>query len=47
MVAATSIEEVRKKIEPYAKAGATRIIIPYVPCSTEPVAEFARFLQAW
>jgi alkanesulfonate monooxygenase SsuD/methylene tetrahydromethanopterin reductase-like flavin-dependent oxidoreductase (luciferase family) len=47
MVAATSIEEVRKRIEPYAEAGATRIIIPYVPCSTEPVAEFGRFLQSW
>jgi len=47
MIAATSIEEVKARLEPYTAAGATRFVIPYVPC-TEPVVEDARaFLRAW
>jgi len=42
-----SIEEIKEKLLPFAEAGATRLVIPYVPV-TEPVVEDARkFLQAW
>jgi alkanesulfonate monooxygenase SsuD/methylene tetrahydromethanopterin reductase-like flavin-dependent oxidoreductase (luciferase family) len=46
-VAATSAEEVRERVQPYVEAGATRIILPYVPCSDDAVAETKRFLEAW
>lgn len=47
VIAATSVEEVRERLKPFEEAGATRIIVPYVP-ATEPVSEDAeRFLRAW
>jgi len=47
LIAATSVEEVRQKIKPYADAGATRIILPYVPSSDNVVEEMERFISAW
>jgi hypothetical protein len=47
LIAATSVEEVRQKIRPYADAGATRIILPYVPSSDNVVEEMERFITAW
>jgi alkanesulfonate monooxygenase SsuD/methylene tetrahydromethanopterin reductase-like flavin-dependent oxidoreductase (luciferase family) len=47
VVPATSINEIKEKVAPFAEAGATRLVIPYVP-ATEPVIEDARrFLEAW
>jgi hypothetical protein len=47
VVPATSIKEVKEKVAAFAEAGATRLVIPYVPV-TEPVVEDARkFLEAW
>ncbi|MEK6562870.1 MAG: LLM class flavin-dependent oxidoreductase [Candidatus Binatota bacterium] len=47
VVPGTSIEEIKEKLLPIVEAGATRLVIPYVPV-TEPVVEDARkFLQAW
>jgi alkanesulfonate monooxygenase SsuD/methylene tetrahydromethanopterin reductase-like flavin-dependent oxidoreductase (luciferase family) len=47
MVAATSIEEVRDRLQPYTEAGATRLVIPYVPTTDDAVAESRRFLESW
>jgi alkanesulfonate monooxygenase SsuD/methylene tetrahydromethanopterin reductase-like flavin-dependent oxidoreductase (luciferase family) len=47
MVAATSAEEVVEQIQPYAAAGATRIILPYVAASQEVVGETKRFINYW
>jgi alkanesulfonate monooxygenase SsuD/methylene tetrahydromethanopterin reductase-like flavin-dependent oxidoreductase (luciferase family) len=47
MVAATSVEEIQEKIKPYAEAGATRIILPYVAQSTDVVGELRNFIIAW
>jgi alkanesulfonate monooxygenase SsuD/methylene tetrahydromethanopterin reductase-like flavin-dependent oxidoreductase (luciferase family) len=47
MVAATSGQEVRDRIQPYMEAGATRLIIPYVPITDDTVAEATAFLNAW
>jgi alkanesulfonate monooxygenase SsuD/methylene tetrahydromethanopterin reductase-like flavin-dependent oxidoreductase (luciferase family) len=47
LVAATSVEEVRGKLEPYREAGATRIILPYVPASQDVVGEMKQFIEAW
>ncbi|HVR88478.1 MAG TPA: LLM class flavin-dependent oxidoreductase [Candidatus Limnocylindria bacterium] len=46
-IAATSVDEVRERIGPYAEAGATRLIIPFVPCGDDPGSEAERFLRAW
>jgi alkanesulfonate monooxygenase SsuD/methylene tetrahydromethanopterin reductase-like flavin-dependent oxidoreductase (luciferase family) len=47
MVAASSIEEVRDRLQPYTEAGATRLVIPYVPTSDDAVSECRRFLESW
>lgn len=46
-IAATSIAEVKQRLRPFAEAGVTRLILPYVP-ATDPVIEDARrFVEAW
>jgi alkanesulfonate monooxygenase SsuD/methylene tetrahydromethanopterin reductase-like flavin-dependent oxidoreductase (luciferase family) len=47
VIPATSISEIKERLKPFAEAGATRLIVPYVPVS-EPVIEDARrFVEAW
>jgi alkanesulfonate monooxygenase SsuD/methylene tetrahydromethanopterin reductase-like flavin-dependent oxidoreductase (luciferase family) len=47
MAAATSAEQVVEQIQPYAAAGATRIILPYVAASEDVVGEMKRFINYW
>jgi alkanesulfonate monooxygenase SsuD/methylene tetrahydromethanopterin reductase-like flavin-dependent oxidoreductase (luciferase family) len=47
LVAATSAAEVVEQIKPYADAGATRIILPYVAASADVVAELKNFIRFW
>jgi len=47
LIAATSAQEVLEQIEPYAKAGATRIILPYVSASDDVVGEVKDFMGFW
>ena len=47
MVAATSAPEVVEQIKPYAEAGATRIILPYVAASDDVVGELKSFINYW
>jgi alkanesulfonate monooxygenase SsuD/methylene tetrahydromethanopterin reductase-like flavin-dependent oxidoreductase (luciferase family) len=47
IVAARSMDDVQDKLAPYAEAGATRIIIPYVPNSPDVVGEMKKFIAAW
>jgi len=47
VIAAASIREVRHKLRPYEEAGATRVILPYVPASEHPVEEIKNFISAW
>jgi alkanesulfonate monooxygenase SsuD/methylene tetrahydromethanopterin reductase-like flavin-dependent oxidoreductase (luciferase family) len=47
VIPGTSIGEIRDRLAPFVEAGATRLIVPYVPV-TEPVIEDARrFIEAW
>jgi alkanesulfonate monooxygenase SsuD/methylene tetrahydromethanopterin reductase-like flavin-dependent oxidoreductase (luciferase family) len=47
VIPATSVKEIKERLQPFAEAGATRLIVPYVPVS-EPVIEDARrFVEAW
>ena len=47
LIAATSAEEVVEQIRPYADAGATRIILPYVAASDDIVSEMKTFIEFW
>src|SRR5919109_1493459 len=47
LVAATSTGEVVEQIKPYSAAGATRIILPYVPASEDVVGEMKSFIHYW
>lgn len=47
LVAAASAAEVRERVGPYWEAGATRIILPYVPASEDVVGEMKSFIEAW
>jgi hypothetical protein len=47
LVAATSAREVMEQIRPYAAAGATRIILPYVAVSGDVVGELKDFISCW
>lgn len=47
LVPATSVGEIQEKIRPYADAGATRIILPYVSASSDVVGEVKSFIAAW
>jgi alkanesulfonate monooxygenase SsuD/methylene tetrahydromethanopterin reductase-like flavin-dependent oxidoreductase (luciferase family) len=47
VVAAKSVAELKEKLRPYEQAGATRIILPYVPNSPDVVGEMRRFITSW
>src|SRR3990167_3648722 len=47
VVPGTSIREIKEKLLPFAEAGATRLVIPYVPVTEPDVEEARRFVQAW
>ncbi len=47
LVAATSAQEVVEQVKPYAEAGATRIILPYVAASDDVVGELKNFIKYW
>jgi hypothetical protein len=47
VIPATSVEEVKDRLAPFAEAGLTRLSVPYVP-AVEPHGEDARrFIEAW
>jgi hypothetical protein len=47
VIPGTSIKEIKDRLAPFVEAGATRLIVPYVPV-TEPVTDDARkFIDAW
>lgn len=47
LMPATSVAEIQERIRPYAEAGATRIILPYVSASDDVVGEIKSFIGAW
>jgi alkanesulfonate monooxygenase SsuD/methylene tetrahydromethanopterin reductase-like flavin-dependent oxidoreductase (luciferase family) len=47
LIAATSAREVVEQLKPYADAGATRIILPYVAASDDVVGELKSFIGHW
>lgn len=47
MIPATSAVEVKDGLKPYFAAGATRVIVPYVPSTSRPIEETLEFVRAW
>lgn len=47
LVAATSVKEIQERIRVYFEAGATRVILPYVPAAEDVVAEMKNFISGW
>ena len=46
VVAGESVEEVLARVQAYREAGATRVILPYVPCTDDVVEEIREFILA-
>ena len=47
VIPATSVQEIKNRLQPFVDAGGDRLIVPYVP-ATEPVIDDApRFVDAW
>ena len=47
LIAATSAHEIVEQIRPYAAAGATRIILPYVAATDDVIEEMKSFIEKW
>lgn len=47
VVAATSLDEVKRRLVDYERAGATRIIVAFLPTTNDPMSEVTRLLEAW
>ena len=47
VIAGTSMAEIRERLHPFAEAGVTRLIIPYVPVTDPVIDDARRFLETW
>jgi alkanesulfonate monooxygenase SsuD/methylene tetrahydromethanopterin reductase-like flavin-dependent oxidoreductase (luciferase family) len=47
VIPATSVKEIKERLKPFAEAGATRLIVPYVPVSEPVIDDARRFVEAW
>ena len=47
VIPGTSIKEIRDRLQPFVDAGATRLIIPYVPVTEPVIGDARRFVEAW
>ncbi|MDE0354867.1 MAG: LLM class flavin-dependent oxidoreductase [Deltaproteobacteria bacterium] len=47
LVAGESVAEVLDQVQAYGEAGATRVILPYVPCTDDVVGEIRDFIEAF
>lgn len=47
MIPATSTAQVKEGLKPYFTAGATRVIVPYVPSTQRPIEETLEFVRSW
>jgi alkanesulfonate monooxygenase SsuD/methylene tetrahydromethanopterin reductase-like flavin-dependent oxidoreductase (luciferase family) len=47
VIPATSVAEIKERLEPFVEAGATRLVVPYVPATDDVIADARRFIEAW
>lgn len=47
VVPATSVGEVKERLQPFAEAGVDRLCVPYVPATEDVLGDARRFIEAW
>ena len=47
MIPATTPAQVKEGLKPYFAAGATRVIVPFVPSTGHPIEETLEFVRSW
>jgi len=47
VIPATSVKEVKERLQPFVEAGVTRLVVPYVPVSEPVIDDARRFVEAW
>jgi alkanesulfonate monooxygenase SsuD/methylene tetrahydromethanopterin reductase-like flavin-dependent oxidoreductase (luciferase family) len=47
VIPATSVQEIKERLSPFIEAGATRLVIPYVPAVDPMIEDATRFVEAW
>jgi alkanesulfonate monooxygenase SsuD/methylene tetrahydromethanopterin reductase-like flavin-dependent oxidoreductase (luciferase family) len=47
VIPGTSIKEIKERLQPFKEAGATRLVVPYVPVSEPVIDDARRFVDAW
>jgi alkanesulfonate monooxygenase SsuD/methylene tetrahydromethanopterin reductase-like flavin-dependent oxidoreductase (luciferase family) len=47
VIPGTSIKEIKDRLQPFVEAGATRLVIPYVPVTDPVIGDARQFVEAW
>ena len=47
VIPATSVQEIKNRLQPFMEAGVDRLIVPYVPVTEPDVDDAHRFVAAW
>ena len=47
VIPATSVKEIKDRLQPFVEAGVTRLVVPYVPVSEPVIDDARRFVEAW
>jgi len=47
VIPATSVQEIKHRLQPFVEAGVDRLIVPYVPVMEPVIDDAHRFVAAW
>ena len=47
VIPATSVQEIKNRLQPFVEAGVGRLIVPYLPVTEPAVDDAHRFVAAW
>ena len=47
VIPATSVQEIKNRLQPFVDAGVDRLIVPYVPVTEPVIDDTHRFVEAW
>src|SRR5882724_12218593 len=47
VIPATSVKEIKERLQPFVEAGVDRMIVPYVPVTEPAIEDARRFVEAW
>ena len=46
-IPATSVQEIKNRLQPFVEAGVDRLIVPYVPVMEPVIDDAHRFVEGW